>query len=99
MRRWSPAARSLTLTHMPNYRRLRVPAGTYFFTVNLADRSRRLLMENIDALRMGVAAVRVAHPFETVAWCVLPDHLHVVCGKWGQVHFLSLQGCKAHKWL
>ena len=63
---------------MSDYRRLWVPGGTYFFTVNLADRSRRLLMENIDALRMGVAAVRVAHPFETVAWCVLPDHLHVV---------------------
>jgi putative transposase len=63
---------------MSDYRRLWVPGGTYFFTVNLADRSRRLLVDNIDALRMGVAAVRVAHPFETVAWCVLPDHLHVV---------------------
>ena len=63
---------------MPGYRRSWVPGGTCFFTVNLADRSRRLLVDNIDALRMGVAAVRVAHPFGTVAWCVLPDHLHVV---------------------
>jgi len=34
---------------MPNYRRNRVPGATYFFTVNLADRSSRLLTERIEA--------------------------------------------------
>jgi putative transposase len=63
---------------MPDYRRLWVPGGTYFFTVNLADRSRRLLVERIDALRASAAAVRAMHPFASVAWCVLPDHLHAV---------------------
>ena len=63
---------------MSDYRRLWVPGGTYFFTVNLADRSRRSLVDNIDALRLSVYAIRAAHPFETIAWCVLPDHLHVV---------------------
>ena len=63
---------------MPDYRRLWVPGGTYFFTVNMADRSRRLLVERIDALRASVAAVSVAHPFASFAWCVLPDHLHTV---------------------
>jgi putative transposase len=43
----------------------------YFFTVNLADRSGPLLVEHVDALR-------ARHPFASVAWCVLPDHLHAV---------------------
>jgi putative transposase len=55
-----------------------VPGGTYFFTVNLADRSRRLLVERIDALRTRAHAVCRDHPFETVAWVVLPEHLHTV---------------------
>lgn len=63
---------------MPDYRRFWVPGGTYFFTVNLADRSGRLLVEHVDALFTSVAAARARHPFESVAWCVLPDHLHAV---------------------
>jgi len=30
---------------MSNYRRVWVPGGTYFFTVNLLERRRRLLLE------------------------------------------------------
>ncbi len=63
---------------MPDYRRLWVPGGTYFFTVNMADRSGRLLVDHINALRTSVAAVRMRRPFASVAWCVLPDHLHTV---------------------
>ncbi len=63
---------------MPNYRRLWVQGGTYFFTVNLVDRSRRLLVERIDTLHACVHAVRRDHPFEIVAWVVLPDHLHTL---------------------
>jgi putative transposase len=33
---------------MSNYRRVRVPGGTYFFTVNLLERRRRLLVERVD---------------------------------------------------
>ena len=60
------------------YRRANATGGTYFFTVNLADRSRRLLMERIDELRAAVRIVKSKHPFEIVAWVVLPDHLHAV---------------------
>ena len=60
------------------YRRANAAGGTYFFTVNLADRSSRLLVEHIDALRHAVLKVRYRHPFESVAWVVLPDHLHAV---------------------
>jgi hypothetical protein len=36
---------------MMDYRRNRVPGGTYFFTVNLLERKGRLLVEHIDLLR------------------------------------------------
>lgn len=36
---------------MPNYRRVRVADDTYFFTVNLLERRRCLLVEHIDLLR------------------------------------------------
>lgn len=63
---------------MPNYRRAWVPGGTYFFTVNLLERRRRLLVERIDALGDAFRAARAARPFAMPAWVVLPDHLHCV---------------------
>ena len=61
---------------MPNYRRNRVSGGTYFFPVNLEDRSAGLLTAEIAALRDAVRATRARHPFHIDAWVVLPDHLH-----------------------
>jgi putative transposase len=63
---------------MPDYRRNRVPGGTYFFTVNLLDRSSHLLTTEIELLRTVVRQVRAAHPFHIDAWVVLPDHMHCV---------------------
>ncbi|MBD8526667.1 REP-associated tyrosine transposase [Pseudomarimonas arenosa] len=63
---------------MPNYRRVWVPGGTYFFTVNLLERRRSLLVDHIDALREAFRSARRARPFEVVALVVLPDHLHCV---------------------
>ncbi|MGH8427056.1 MAG: REP-associated tyrosine transposase [Gammaproteobacteria bacterium] len=60
------------------YRRAMVDGGTYFFTVNLEDRSSALLIEYVDDLREAVRTVKRAHPFDIVAWVVLPDHLHAV---------------------
>ncbi|UVE17253.1 transposase [Pseudomonas sp. LS44] len=60
------------------YRRAYVPGGTFFFTVNLADRSQTLLTDHIDALRASVRHVRSLHPFEILAMVVLPDHLHAL---------------------
>jgi putative transposase len=60
------------------YRRARIGGATYFFTVNLADRRGCLLVEHVDALREAVRRVRRKHPFEIVAWVVLPEHLHAV---------------------
>jgi putative transposase len=60
------------------YRRANVAGATYFFTVNLADRKRGLLVDHIDIFRDAVRKVKLAHPFEIVAMVVLPDHLHTV---------------------
>jgi putative transposase len=63
---------------MPNYRRLWVPGGTYFFTVNLLERRRRLLVERIEALGRAFRMARAERPYTMVALVVLPDHLHCI---------------------
>lgn len=63
---------------MPDYRRNRVPGGTYFFTVNLLDRDSRLLTDHIDALRTAVRDTSTRAPFHIDAWVVLPEHMHCV---------------------
>jgi putative transposase len=63
---------------MPNYRRLFIPGGCYFFTVNLNDRNSRLLVDHIEALRVAVRDTRARFPFEIDAMVVLPDHLHAI---------------------
>jgi putative transposase len=60
------------------YRRTDVTGGTYFFTVNLAERKRTLLVDHIDALRTVMKKVKAMHPFSIDAMAILPDHLHAV---------------------
>jgi putative transposase len=60
------------------YRRANVSGGIFFFTVVLADRSSRLLVEEIDRLREVYRTVQERRPFETIAICVLPDHIHAL---------------------
>jgi REP element-mobilizing transposase RayT len=38
----------------------------------------RLLIDEIDRLRHIYKIVQQRHPFETVAICILPDHIHAV---------------------
>jgi putative transposase len=63
---------------MPRYRRAIVPGGTFFFTVAIADRRDDLLIREIDRLRLVYQSVSQRRPFETVAICILPDHLHAI---------------------
>lgn len=63
---------------MPDYRRFRIPGGTYFFTVNLLERKQDLLVRHIDELREAVRITRRERPFHIDAWVVLPDHMHAV---------------------
>ncbi len=60
------------------YRRSNAIGGTFFFTVNLQDRSSRLLTKHIDVLRESVRKVRHSHHVDIVAMVVLPDHLHAI---------------------
>lgn len=62
---------------MTAYRRNRIPGGTYFFTVVLAERNKGLLIDHIDVLNAATDAELQRAPF-IVAAVVLPDHLHAI---------------------
>ncbi|MFL4468829.1 transposase [Tateyamaria armeniaca] len=63
---------------MPNYLRPKVTGATIFFTVALAQRGGRLLVDEVEALRTAVRITRNERPFDIDAFVVLPDHLHCV---------------------
>jgi putative transposase len=63
---------------MPQYRRARIEGGVFFFTVVLADRSSHLLVQEIARLRQSYRSARQRRPFETIAICVLGDHIHAL---------------------
>ncbi|MGH1349266.1 MAG: REP-associated tyrosine transposase [Methyloligellaceae bacterium] len=63
---------------MPDYRRMFIPGGTWFFTVNLLDRRLSLLVEHIDELRQAFTKTKKQWPFKIDAIVILPDHLHAI---------------------
>jgi putative transposase len=63
---------------MTQYRRNFIPGGSFFFTVNLAERRARHLTAHIGALRAAFRETKANHPFNIEAIVVLPDHLHAV---------------------
>ena len=63
---------------MPQYRRAKFKGSVFFFTVVLAERSSNLLLEQVDRLRKAYRITRERRPFDTVAICILPDHIHAV---------------------
>jgi REP element-mobilizing transposase RayT len=63
---------------MPRYVRARLKGSVFFFTVVLADRSSRLLVDEIDRLRNVYRTVQQRRSFETIAISILPDHIHAV---------------------
>ena len=63
---------------MTSYARAYIPGGCYFFTVALADRRSRLLVERIEALRSAFSYAKRRFPFEVQAIVVLPEHLHAL---------------------
>jgi len=60
------------------YRRANTEGGTYFFTVNLAERKKTLLVDHINDLRAAFKKVKISHPFIIDAIVVLPEHLHTI---------------------
>jgi putative transposase len=64
---------------MTEYRRAYVPGGSWFFTVNLAERkANRLLVEKIDLLRSAFEYTKQRYPFRMNAVVILPDHLNCI---------------------
>lgn len=63
---------------MPNFRRVFIPGGTWFFTVNLLERDRTLLVDHVGELRHSIFRVKRRYPFRIEALVALPDHLHAI---------------------
>jgi putative transposase len=64
---------------MPNYRRVWIEGGCYFFTATLNRRQNTVsLVQYIELLRGAVQRVRSKHPFSIDACVVLPDHVHAI---------------------
>jgi putative transposase len=63
---------------MTRYRRAVIEGGTFSFTITLADRRSDLLVRHIDRLRHIYKWVQDKYPFQSIAVCVLPDHLHAI---------------------
>jgi putative transposase len=63
---------------MPRYVRAKIKGSVFFFTVVLAKRPSNLLLDQIDRLRQVYRTIQQRRPFETIAVCVLPDHVHAL---------------------
>ena len=64
---------------MPHYRRAYQPGGYYFFTVVTHERRKFLTGELArECLRNAWKKVKTKYPFELVAFCLLPDHIHCI---------------------
>jgi putative transposase len=64
---------------MPDYRRVKIRGGTYFFTLVTNQRFPIFLNKiAIDLFLDAQQHVRNFHPFIIVAFCILPDHIHLL---------------------
>lgn len=64
---------------MTNYRRSQFEGGYYFFTL-VAYNRRKFLTTDLAGrcLHQALQKVREQRPFEIVAFCLLPEHLHCI---------------------
>lgn len=64
---------------MPEYRRIYLPGATYFFTIVTYKRCPLFLDENArKLLNEAIENVMVKRPFDILAMCLLPDHIHML---------------------
>ena len=64
---------------MPNYRRNYVPGGTYFFTLVTFQRRKYFdTPHKLDLLHSKIRQVQSYKPFDLLAYCLLPDHIHLL---------------------
>lgn len=61
------------------YKRYIQPGGTYFFTVVTYNRKRVFSnTNNISSFMNAINCVQNNHPFDNLAYCILPDHIHMI---------------------
>jgi len=64
---------------MSQYRRLKYPGATYFFTVVTYQRKKLFhLPEAREMLRNAIQSTRAERPFTIDAWVLMPEHLHTI---------------------
>ncbi|MCP4259536.1 MAG: transposase [Planctomycetes bacterium] len=64
---------------MPNYIRAKFEGGYYFFTVVTYERVKLFHSELArQCLKNAIKETKLKHPYETIAFCLLPEHLHCV---------------------
>ena len=64
---------------LSNYRRAKFPGGYYFFTV-LTHKRRKIFVDSVarEQLRNAWQRVCCDHPFDVIALCLLPEHIHCI---------------------
>lgn len=64
---------------MPNYRRAKFQGGYYFFTVVTYKRKKLFNDEKArNILREAFTQMKIRYDYETIALCLLPEHLHCI---------------------
>ncbi len=64
---------------MPNYRRNYVPGGTYFFTLVTYHRRKYFdTPKKLNLLNGTIRQVQSNKLFDLLAYCLLPDHIHLL---------------------
>ncbi len=64
---------------MPDYRRVFIKGGTYFLTL-VTYKRQRIFADSLARTIFfeAVKHVQKYHPFEIKAYCILPDHIHLL---------------------
>jgi putative transposase len=61
------------------YKRYFQPGGTYFFTIVTCNRRKIFVDERAFQLfHESIDSVQRNHPFQIVAYCICPDHVHMI---------------------
>jgi putative transposase len=64
---------------MPNYRRLYLPSQAVFITSTTFRRKHIFsIPQNVDILLYTIQNVQHIHPFEMLAYVIMPDHVHLL---------------------
>ncbi len=62
---------------MTNIRRYFL-SGNYYFMTHVTHNRAPILVEHFDILWAAICDIKNRYPFEIIAWCILPDHVHIL---------------------